>query len=125
MKPKLKKALVIVALGLCLLGVLMVRSQPIVNWLQSRKLMAETDPKKRVVLINESLAYSPEFWNLRYLQCALRAEADFERVFIANLIHDRFDTNGVAELRAILGNEVPDSARTNGLAVVSILERSK
>ena len=125
MKPKLKKLLVFVALGLCLLGVLMVRSQPIVNWLQSRKLMAETDPKRRIVLINESLAHSPDFWNLRYLQCALRAEADFERVFIANLIHERFDTNGVAKLRALLGNEMPDSARTNGLAVVSILERSK
>lgn len=125
MKPELKKTLVLLSLGVCLAGLLMVRSQPIVNRLQSQKLMAETDPKNRVVLINETLGYSPEFWNIRYLQCALRARADFERVFVANLIRERFGTNGVAELRALLGKDVPDSAKTNGLAVVSILQRSK
>jgi len=125
MKPGLKIALVLFSLVACLAGLLVMRSQPIVNRLQSRKLTAESVPQKRVVLINETLGYSPEFWNIRYLQCALRAEADFERVFIANLIHERFGTNGISELQALLGKNLPDSAKTNGLAVVSILKRSK
>jgi hypothetical protein len=82
----------------------------------------EEDPNKRIVLINATLVYDQAYWNPRYLEYALRVEADFERKFAANLIHQRFGTNGVTELRHLLKEQTSESARSNGAAVVSILE---
>lgn len=86
MKPRLKKMLVLFGLAVCLVADLSVRSEPVVNWLMARELLSEADPNKRIVLINTSLAGDPQFWNPRYLRCALLAESDYERRFIADLL---------------------------------------
>jgi hypothetical protein len=122
MKPRLKKTLVLLGFAVCLIAVLAVRSQPIVNWFMAQKLLSEGDANKRIVLINTSLAYDPQFWNPRYLRCALLAESDHERKFIADLILERFGTNAVVELRGLIENEKSPLARSNGLAVLPFLQ---
>lgn len=125
MKPRLKKTLVLLGLAACLVAVVSVRSQPIVNWFMARKLLSEADANKRIVLINTSLAYDPQFWNPRYLRCALLAESDQERKFIAGLLLERLGTNAVVELRGLIENEKSPSERSNGLAVLPLLETSR
>jgi len=122
MKPRLKKTLVLLGLAVCLVAVLSVRSQPIVNWFMAQKLLSEADANKRIVLINTSLAYDPQFWNPRYLRCALLAESDHERKFIADLLVERLGTNAVVELLGLIENEKSPSARSNGLAVLPLVE---
>ena len=122
MQPRGKKILVLLGLAACLSAILLVRSQPVVNWFMARQLLTEADANKRIVLINTSLAYDPQFWNSRYLRSALLAKSKYEREFIADLLFDRLGTNAVDGLRELAQNEKSASAQSNALAVVSLIE---
>jgi hypothetical protein len=101
MRRKLDIIVALVLLGIVLLAVVMVRSEPILNWFTARSLHSENDPKTRVVLINTTLTYAPEYWNREYLREALRADSQWERRFIADLIRERFNTNATQELQSL------------------------
>lgn len=123
MRPKLKILVVLCLLGIILLAVVMVRSEPILNWFVARSLHSEKDAKKRVVLINTTLRYAPEYWNREYLREALRADTQWERRFLAELIRERFHTNATQELQSLLTQGVPESSKSNVIAVISELQR--
>ncbi len=121
MNTRLKKTLVLLGLAACLVAALSLRSEPVVNRFMAWRLLSEADANKRIVLINTSMAYDSQFWNPRYLRCALLAASDHERKFIADLLRERLGTNAVVELRELLENEKSPLARSNGLAVLSLL----
>jgi len=122
MRSKLKIIVVLALLGIILLAVVMVRSEPILNWFTARSLHSENDAKKRVVLINTTLTYAPEYWNREYLLEALRADTQWERRFLADLIRQRFHTNATHELQSLLTIGVPESSKSNVISVISELQ---
>lgn len=124
MNAKVKVPVVIALLGLLLLAVVAMPHQPILNRFTAFSLRGESDPKKRIVLINTTLTYTPAFWNREYLQDALRANTQVERRFIADLVRERFKDEGLRQLRGLLRPDLPEVSKSNLLAVISELERA-
>lgn len=122
MRPRVKSALALFAFAVGLATILSMPSEPNLNRVMAWKLMNETDATKRMVLINMSLEFDPQFWNSRYLQCALLAESNYERKFIAALLLERLGTKALVGLRDLVENETSPSARGNGSAILPLLE---
>jgi len=121
---KLKSFFIIALLISLLLGLAAVPYQPFLNWGTARSLRKELNPQKRIVLLNTTLTYDPEYWNSEYLREALRADTQVERRFIAALIRDRFNSQASRKLRGLLSAHVDSASRSNLLAVISELERT-
>jgi len=124
MKSRRKKVLVLAALAVFLLLLMVLPSGLIVNWFMGNRLFKEPDRNRRIVLINTTLKYNPEYWNPRYLRCALLAETDYERKFMADLIQERFRTNATFELHRVLERETSEAGKSNASEVIRLLEGS-
>jgi hypothetical protein len=124
-RSKIRICLVLVSLGMLLLAIIMVPHEPILNQFTAYKLHREGNPQRRIVLINTTLGYAPEYWNREYLREALRAETQLERRFLADLIYERFNTDGIQQLQRLLTPGLPELARSNVTTVISEVERIK
>jgi len=125
MRTKLKTTVALSCLTLILVAVVMLKTDPIVNWVTSHNLHREPDAAKRIIIINMTLGYSPEFWNPQYLQEASRADTQLERNFIADLIHERYATNAIPELQKLLTSQPQESSSSNINAIITRLENIK
>lgn len=119
---KVRMCLVLVSLSMLLLAIIIVPHEPILNRFTAYKLHREGNPQRRIVIINTTLGYAPEYWNREYLREALRAGTQLERRFLADLIHERLNTNGVQQLKNLLTSGLPEVAITNVTAVISEVE---
>jgi len=124
MSAGLKKGILLLGLAALLAGLLLIKPEPIVNWLAWQNLQRETDPTKRIVLIHTALSYDAKYWNQRYLFSALRAGDPVEQSVIANIIFERFGTNGIPSLQAIARAAASEQERSNGLAVIARIGKS-
>jgi hypothetical protein len=75
--------------------------------------------------MNMSRAYSPTYWNPKYIQETLRASTEVERRFLADLLYERFGTNGIGDLHALLSSSIPQYSETNVQEVVSFMEKER
>lgn len=87
------------------------------------RLHSYTDVNKRIVLLNMSKSYSTNYWNQQYLLESSRANTEIERRFIANLIHERFGTNGISELQRLAADLTLESSKSNIFAVMTFYEK--
>jgi hypothetical protein len=125
MKSKLSAwAIFIVFIALFILA-MFLKPQSLSNWWVTHQLHATASPSKRIALLNMTISYSTNYWNQEYLQETARANTEIERRFLADLIQQRFGTNGISALQPVAAQPASDSAKSNVLAVVSILEHGQ
>lgn len=103
--------------------ILMINSESLLNWYMTSRLHSYTDVNKRIVLLNMSKSYSTNYWNQQYLLESSRANTEIERRFIANLIHERFGTNGISELQRLAADLTLESSKSNIFAVMTFYEK--
>ena len=125
MKSKFTKQLIFVGFSALFILALTIKPQTLLNWRMKRQIYATTDPSKRIVLLNMSLLYPTNYWNKEYLQETTRANTEMERRYLANIIQQRFGTNGVSALQSLMEQSASNIAQSNILAIVSILEKEK
>ena len=126
MKPNSKRHLGLIVV-IALATIFFIRPATLVNHILNWRIRTEETGSGRMALINATLEYDSNFWNQKYVSLALNADSDVERRFMADLISERYGTNAIPKLRDQLAvSSVSESARSNGLAVISALEaRSK
>ena len=118
--------LLLVAILMLLGGIVWVKPDWFVNWISERRLNSEPDCNKRIALMNMSRDYSPTYWNPKYIQETLRANTDVERRFLADLVYERYGSNGAGELRALLSSSnIAQRSKTNVQVVVSFIEKDR
>ena len=119
MRLPVKRAATLCFLVLVLSGIVLMRYEPILNWHTAWTLRNEKDAKARVAIINSTLPYERSYWNRQYLREALRADAEWERWYLGDLIGQRFGTNAKPVLRSLLKEPMSEASRSNVLAVIS------
>ena len=122
MKPKLAGWTIFIVFSAFFVLALLTKPQPLSDWWVTHQLHATANPSKRIALLNMSRAYPTNYWNQQYLWEATRANTEMERRFLADLIHERYSTNGILELRSLSAQPVSEPSKSNALAVISILE---
>jgi hypothetical protein len=125
MKMPVSRIVVFSLLCVGLVVLLLMRPEMVTNWILVRKLASEKDAHARLAVLNSTLTRDPSYWNPHYLKSSLRASTDIEQHFLADLIHERFGTNGVRELRSLASKTQSLSDQSNVLAVCAILETGK
>ena len=92
------------------------------DWYERYTLQHEKDPLKRVMLVNMSRGKDAKLWNPVYLSLPAKSDTLLERMFWADFLLERFDTNAVRELECVLEEETSEYAKSNILEIIKVIK---
>lgn len=87
-------------------------------------LQHEKDPLKRIVMVNMTLERDAKYWNQIYLHLTANADTLSERICLAGLILDRFNTNAIKELEFVLEKETSENSKSNIFEIIKIINNN-
>lgn len=96
-------------------------SYQLLDWYERYTLQHEKDPLKRVTLVNMSRRKDARDWNPVYLSLPAKSDTLLERMFLADFLLERFDTNAVRELECVLEEETSEYSKSNILEIIKII----
>ncbi|MBR5978147.1 MAG: hypothetical protein IK033_04010 [Verrucomicrobia bacterium] len=113
----------IILLGAIVLFIILSTPLPhqLLDWYERYTLQHEKDPLKRVMLVNMSLGKNAKLWNPVYLSLPAKSDTLMERMFLADFLSERFDTNAVRELECVLEKETSEYSKSNILEIIKII----
>lgn len=114
----------IILLGAIVLFIILSTPLPhqLFDWYERYTLQHEKDPLKRVMLVNMSRGKDAKLWNPVYLSLPAKSDTLLERMFWADFLLERFDTNAVRELECVLEEETSEYAKSNILEIIKVIK---
>ena len=114
----------IILLGAIVLFIILSTPLPhqLFDWYERYTLQHEKDPLKRVMLVNMSRGKDAKLWNPVYLSLPAKSDTLLERMFWADFLLERFDTNAVRELECVLEEETSEYSKSNILEIIKIIK---
>ena len=91
------------------------------DWYERYTLQHEKDSLKRVMLVNMSRGKDAKLWNPVYLSLPAKSDTLLERMFLADFLLERFNTNAVRELECVLEEETSERTKSNILEIIKII----
>ena len=113
----------IILLGAIVLFIILSTPLPhqLLDWYERYTLQHEKDPLKRVMLVNMSRGKDARDWDSVYLSLPAKSDTLLERMFLADFLLERFDTNAVRELECVLEKETSEYSKSNILEIIKII----